>query len=99
MPFLNRSVASERSSPADKLPSHRLLIQSGYSPVVKLAFTVLKYFFLFLAGFTIASLLSVSLGANQLTELLFWLFTFCLKPLIAFTFCIVAIVVLVESWK
>ncbi|HEY9893824.1 MAG TPA: hypothetical protein V6D34_00195 [Candidatus Sericytochromatia bacterium] len=56
-------------------------------------------FILFLAGLTIASLLSASLGASQLVELLFGLFTFCLKPLMAFTFCIVAIVVLVESWK
>jgi membrane-associated phospholipid phosphatase len=99
MQRLNRSVPSEQPAPMDKLPLHRLPIQRGYSPVVNLALTVLKYFFLFLAGFTIAYLLSASLGASQLVELLFELFTFCLKPLLAFTFCIVAIVIVVESWK
>jgi hypothetical protein len=72
---------------------------SGYSPIVELGFAVLKYFFLFLAGLTIASILSASLEASQLVELLFGLLTVCLKPLAAMTFCIIAIVVLVESWK
>jgi len=98
MQLLNRSVPSEQP-PSEKLPPRSLPTWSGYSPIVEIGFTVLKYFFLFLAGLTIAPILSASLGASQLVELLFGLLTICLKPLVALTFCIVAIVVLVESWK
>ena len=99
MQLLSRSIPPEQPPTPDKLSPRYFPTRKGYSPAVELAFAALKYFFLFLAGFTIAHILSASLGASQIVELLFGLFTFCLKPLAALTFCIVALVALVESLK
>ncbi len=70
-----------------------------YSPIVKLSFKAMKLLFLFLAGFALTYILAGSLGALQVTEILQILMSVWLMPLVAMTFCIVALASLVESFK
>ena len=70
-----------------------------YSPIVKLSFKAMKLLFLFLAGFALAYILAGYLGASSITEILQILMSVWLMPLIAMTFCIVALASLVESFK
>jgi hypothetical protein len=72
---------------------------NGYSPLIQLAFTALKWLFLFLIGFAIASVLSVSLQALSVVAVLGSLFSQCLVPLVALTFCIMAGAVILESLR
>ncbi len=70
-----------------------------YSPIVKLSFKAMKLLFLFLAGFALAYILAGSLGASEVTEVLQILISVWIMPLIAMTFCTIALASLVESFK
>ena len=74
-------------------------MQNHYSPPVKLAFSAIRWLFLFLLGFSLACIFSASLNAPQVVTLLLQLFSVCLKPLVVLTFCSVAIAVFLESLK
>ena len=83
----------------ERLPIMRDRPPEYYSPVVNLAFRVLKWLFLFIAGFTIACTISVSLKAPDVAHTLLQLMTVSLTPLIAFTLCVIAGAVILESVK
>lgn len=70
-----------------------------YGPLLKLGFQAIKYFFLFIAGFSIACVISACLDATQVLNVLQVLASKAFGPLSALTFCIVAIVVLLESFQ
>lgn len=70
---------------------------SHYSPAVNLAFSVLKWLFLFVVGFVIACIVSATMGASDIVQTLVKLMELCLVPLTIFTLCVVATVTIFES--
>lgn len=71
----------------------------GYSPSVRLAFRIVKWFFLFLIGFAVISVFSATLGGEQFFKPLLSLLEPVLVPVVIVTFCTVAVVVIFESLK
>lgn len=74
-------------------------MQDDYSPAIKLAFRVLKFFSLFLLGSGIAFVISASLQATSVTNVLVILLSHAFIPIAGMTFCIVAISIILESFK
>lgn len=90
--MLNRETHSPHSIP--EIPA-----RSDYSPTVKLAFSVLRWFFLFLTGFTVACLFSAILQATIVVEILIHLLSRSIGPLAILTFCTVTIATISESLR
>lgn len=70
-----------------------------YSPSFILGFRVVKWCFLFVVGFAIAFVFSQSVGATSLASAIL---TFTLRlfaPLIALTFCTIALIIFLESLR
>ncbi|MDX2232777.1 MAG: hypothetical protein NW220_24315 [Leptolyngbyaceae cyanobacterium bins.349] len=70
-----------------------------YSVVVRLGFRALKWLFLFLIGFSIACVVSASLGATPVLATLNGLISIILAPLIVLTLCVMIGVAILESLK
>jgi hypothetical protein len=68
-----------------------------YSPAVNLAFGVLKWLFLFIVGFVIACVVSYTMGAQDVVNMLLQLMQLCFVPLTIFTLCVITIVTILES--
>lgn len=90
--MLDRKV--QRPHAIREIPAH-----SDYSPTVRLAFGVLRWFFLLIAGFSIACLFSASLQATTAVEILVHLLSRSIGPLAILSFCTVAIAVISESLR
>ena len=74
--------------------------RTEYSSIVKIAFKALKFLFLVLVGFALAYVLSVGLSApHPVISALRDLASSWLLPLIAVTFCVIAVASLNESLK
>lgn len=74
-------------------------LQADYSPLIKMGFSTLKGFFLFIAGFCIAYLFSASLNAASVVAHLHALAVIGFMPMVAFTFSVMAIVAVLESFR
>lgn len=70
-----------------------------YSPLLKLGFQAVKWFFLFMSGFSIACVISACLDATGVISVLQMLASKAFGPLAVLTFCIVAIVAVLESFR
>ncbi|MGG6242008.1 hypothetical protein ACQ4N7_25600 [Nodosilinea sp. AN01ver1] len=93
----SRSLKSSRRTSYS--PQLGKSIQDDYSPIIKLAFRVLKFFSLFLLGSGIAFVVSASLQATGVTNILVGLLSYAFIPIAGMTFCIVAISIILESFK
>lgn len=94
-----RSVKSSSLLPASNFNPSWNGMQPDYSPLMKLGFRTLKGFFLFITGFCIAYLFSASLNATAVVARLHELAMLGFMPMIAFTFSVMAIVAVLESFR
>lgn len=69
-----------------------------YSPILRLGFTLIKFFFFFVAGFVIAYVFTWFFNQELATSLLAFGFQF-ISPLIVCVSCIFVIVIIVESCR
>lgn len=70
-----------------------------YSSTIKLAFGFLKFFSLFMLGTGIAFVISASLQATSVVSILTGLLSLVFIPIAVMTFFIVAIAIILESFK
>lgn len=82
-----------------KPPQSSSVRYDNYSTTIKLAFNALKYFSLFLVGTGIAFVISASLQATTVVNILISLFSQVFVPIVVVTFSIVAIAIILESFK
>ena len=69
-----------------------------YSAIVSLGFTLIKFLFLFVAGFVIAYVFA-SVAHPPTTEILWKVGSMLIVPLVGLVFCIVAGVIILESCR
>jgi hypothetical protein len=70
-----------------------------YSLIMRMAFRALKWLFLFLIGFLTAAIVSASLQAKPVVDMLIHLMPALLPPLIVLTLCVMAGAAILESLK
>jgi Na+/proline symporter len=69
-----------------------------YSPILRLGFTLIKFFFFFVAGFVIVHVFT-SVTMPEAATVLLNVGSLLIVPLIILVFCIVAIVIIIESCR
>jgi|GEM_PF-6747135 len=69
-----------------------------YSPILRLGFTLIKFFFFFVAGFVIVHVFT-SVTYPEAAEVLFNVCSPLIIPLVILVFCIMAIVMIIESCR
>lgn len=93
-------LEATRMQPVDRSVSTPALLQTHYSPMVKLAFGSIKWLFLFFTGFALVWILATGLRApNQVIETLQIILNEWFLRIAVLTFAIVATVALLESLK
>ncbi len=86
--------------PSERSASTPALLQTHYSPMVKLAFGSIKWVFLFFTGFALVWILATGLRApNEVIETLQIILQEWFLRIAVLTFAIVATVALLESLK
>ncbi|QZZ21616.1 hypothetical protein J5X98_03910 [Leptothermofonsia sichuanensis E412] len=70
-----------------------------YSPSFILGFRVMKWCFLFVVGFAIAFVFSQSVGATSLASAILAFTLRLFVPLVALTFCTIALIIFLESLR
>jgi len=92
-----------RKSPRREISRPRILANNSsfsneYSAIVSLGFTLIKFLFLFIAGFIIAYVFT-SVAHQPTAEILWNVGSILILPLVGLVFCIVAGVIILESCR
>jgi hypothetical protein len=70
-----------------------------YTPLMRLASKILKYFLLVMLGFAIAYILSTAFNALPIAKILLPFVLFCFQKLGIILLCLLAAAVILESWR
>jgi hypothetical protein len=70
-----------------------------YTPLMRLASKILKYFLLIILGFAIAYILSTAFNALPIAKILLPFVLFCFQKLGIILLCLLAAAVILESWR
>jgi hypothetical protein len=70
-----------------------------YTPLMRLASKILKYFLLIMLGFAIAYILSTAFNALPIVKILLPFVLFCFQKLGIILLCLLAAAVILESWR